>query len=172
MKVGLIYTSTTPELIELVEQEVKKQLGEDVELYSLQDPSVLADVREAGYVTTAPAARLIGMYMKAAEEGVDAMLNLCSSVGEVANSVQDVAKYIGVGIDPIILSVLITVVIGVGLVTPPVGMCIYVACDLMDVKVGDVFPTLIPFLLATFVCIALMIAFPQLITLPTALMRV
>ena len=37
MKVGLIYTSTTPELIELVEQEVKKQLGEDVELYSLQD---------------------------------------------------------------------------------------------------------------------------------------
>lgn len=96
MKVGLIYTRTTPELIELVEQEVKKQLSEDVELYSLQDPSVLADVREAGYVTTAPAARLIGMYMKAAEEGVDAMLNLCSSVGEVADSVQDVAKYIGV----------------------------------------------------------------------------
>ena len=30
MKVGLIYTSTTPELIELVEQEVRGQLGEDV----------------------------------------------------------------------------------------------------------------------------------------------
>ena len=98
MKVGLIYTSTTPELIELVEREVKKQLGNDVELYSLQDPSVLADVRDAGYVTTAPAARLIGMYMKAAEEGVEAMLNLCSSVGEVADCVQDVAKYIGVPI--------------------------------------------------------------------------
>ena len=66
MKVGLIYTSTTPELIELVEREVKKQLGEDVELYSIQDPSILADVREAGYVTTAPGARLISMYMKAA----------------------------------------------------------------------------------------------------------
>lgn len=98
MKVGLIYTSTTPELIELVEREVKKQLGDDVELLSLQDPSILADVREAGYVTTAPAARLIGMYMKAAEEGVDAMLNLCSSVGEVADCAQDVAKYIGVPI--------------------------------------------------------------------------
>ena len=47
MKVGLIYTSTTPELIELVEREVKKQLGGGVELYSLQDPSILADVREA-----------------------------------------------------------------------------------------------------------------------------
>ena len=76
-----------------------------------------------------------------------------------------------VGIDPIVMSVLITVVIGIGLVTPPVGMCIYVACDLMDIKVGDVLPTLLPFIGATVVCIALMIAFPQLITLPTLLMN-
>lgn len=98
MKVGLIYTSTTPELIELVEQEVKKQLGENVELYSLQDPSILADVRKAGYVTAAPAARLIGMYMQAVEAGCDAMLNLCSSVGEVADCAQDAARYLGVPI--------------------------------------------------------------------------
>lgn len=98
MKVGLIYTSTTPELIELVEREVKQQLGDGVELYSLQDPSILAEVREAGYVTAAPAARLISMYMQAVQAGCDAMLNLCSSVGEVADSVQDVAKYIGVPI--------------------------------------------------------------------------
>ena len=77
---------------------------------------------------------------------------------------------LGVGIDPIVLSVLITVVIGVGLVTPPVGMCIYVACDLMDIKVEEVFPTLLPFIGATFICIALMIAFPQLVLLPTYLM--
>ena len=77
---------------------------------------------------------------------------------------------LGVGINPIVLSVLITVVIGVGLVTPPVGMCIYVACDLMDTTVGEVFPTLVPFIAATFVCIALMVAFPQLILLPTYLM--
>ena len=98
MKVGLIYTSTTPELIADVEREVKGQLGAEVELFSLQDPSILAEVREAGYVTTAPAARLIGMYMKAAENGVDAMLNLCSSVGEVADAAQDCARYIGVPI--------------------------------------------------------------------------
>ena len=98
MKVGLIYTSTTPELIELVEREVKKNLGDDVEMYSLQDPSILADVRAAGYVTAAPAARLIGMYMKAVEEGCDAMLNLCSSVGEVADCAQDAARYLGVPI--------------------------------------------------------------------------
>ena len=75
-----------------------------------------------------------------------------------------------VGIDPVVLCVLITVVIGIGLVTPPVGMCIYVACDLQDISVGEVFPTLIPFIAATFICIALMIAFPQLVLLPTYLM--
>lgn len=97
MKIGLIYTSTTPELIERVESEIRKQLG-DVEAISLEDPGILAEVREAGYVTTAPAARLIGMYMKAAEAGAEAILNICSSVGEVADSVQDVAKYIGIPI--------------------------------------------------------------------------
>lgn len=71
-----------------------------------------------------------------------------------------------VGIDPIVLGVLITVVIGVGLVTPPVGMCIYVACDLMNLKVGKVMPYLVPYLLMTFVVIAILIAFPQLITVP------
>lgn len=98
MKVGLIYTSTTPELIELVEQEVTRQLGSQVELVSFQDPSILAEVREAGYVTAAPAARLIGMFMEAVEQGVDAILNLCSSVGEVADCAQDAARYLGVPI--------------------------------------------------------------------------
>jgi len=74
-----------------------------------------------------------------------------------------------VGIDPTVMSVLITVVIGIGLVTPPVGMCIYVACDLMEMRVGQVMKTLVPYLAATFVVLALLIAFPQLILLPTGL---
>lgn len=73
---------------------------------------------------------------------------------------------IAVGIDPIVLSVLITAVIGVGLVTPPVGMCIYVACDLMEMRVGQVMTTLLPFLLVTFFIIGILIMFPQLILWP------
>lgn len=98
MKIGLVYTSTTPELIDLVEKEVKAQLGTQAELISYKDPSILAEVREYGYVTTNAAARLITMFLKAAQDGADAVLNLCSSVGEVADCVQDMAKYIGVPI--------------------------------------------------------------------------
>lgn len=96
MKAALVYTSTTPELIELVEREVKSQLGEQAELISLQDPSILAEVREAGYVTPTAAARLMGMYTSAVAQGADAILNICSSVGEAADSFQSAAAYIGV----------------------------------------------------------------------------
>lgn len=98
MKVALVYTSTTPELIQLVNEEVGKVLPKEVEILTYQDPSILADVREAGYVTPAPAARLISMYMDAISKGADAILNLCSSVGEVADAAQGIAKYTGIPI--------------------------------------------------------------------------
>ncbi len=77
-----------------------------------------------------------------------------------------------VGIDPIVFSVLVVICIGAGLVTPPVGMCLYIACDLMDLKIGPASKKLIPFLLVTFACIALFIIFPQLITVPAGLIDV
>ena len=98
MKIGLVYTSTTPELIELVNKEVRAQLGSDAELLHYEDPSILSEICEHGYVTTAPAARLISMFMQAAQDGADAVLNICSSVGEVADCAQDAARYIGVPI--------------------------------------------------------------------------
>lgn len=98
MKVALVYTSTTPELIELVEEEVGAALPDHAEVISYQDPSILAEVREAGYVTAPPAARLVGMYMEAVSAGADAILNLCSSVGEVADAAQAMANYTGIPI--------------------------------------------------------------------------
>lgn len=97
MKIGLVYTGVTPELIELVNAEVKKQLG-DVEIMNYKDPSIINEVVEHNNVTVAPAARLVAMYMQAMQDGADAILNNCSSVGEVADACQDLAKYIGVPI--------------------------------------------------------------------------
>lgn len=96
MKAALVYTSTTPELIELVEREVKKQVGEETELVSYQNPDILVKTREAGYVTREAATLLIDLFLQAIKEGADAILNICSSVGEVADAVQDMAGYVGV----------------------------------------------------------------------------
>lgn len=97
IKVGLVYTSTTPELIQTVEQEVKKNLG-DVTLLTYEDASILAETREASYVTPNAGAKLVTMYMNAIRDGAEAILNICSSVGEVADAASDIGKYLGVPI--------------------------------------------------------------------------
>ena len=83
MKLGIVYTSTTPELIECVNEEFRKNLGDAPEILNYQDPSILAEVREHGYVTAGAAARLVGMYMQAVSDGADAGLNCCSSVARL-----------------------------------------------------------------------------------------
>lgn len=98
MKVGIVYTSTTPELIELVNRELEKNLNGSAEILNYQDPSILAEVRDAGFVTAPAAARLVSMYMKAVSDGADAILNVCSSVGEVADAAVPLGRYIGVPI--------------------------------------------------------------------------
>ena len=55
-------------------------------------------MRDAGFVTAPAAARLVSMYMKAVSDGADAILNVCSSVGEVADAAVPLGRYIGVPI--------------------------------------------------------------------------
>jgi TRAP-type C4-dicarboxylate transport system permease large subunit len=56
--------------------------------------------------------------------------------------------------------------LGVGLITPPVGMCLYIACDIMKLPLMRGAVALVPFLVATIVCMALILVFPQLILWP------
>ena len=98
MKIGIVYTSTTPELIETVNAELKKQLGEDVEFLNYEDPSILAEVRDAEFVTAGAAARLVTMFMQAVQDKAEVVLNCCSSVGEVADAAVSIGKFTGVPI--------------------------------------------------------------------------
>lgn len=98
MKIALVYTGVTPQLTAMVEAEVKKQLGSRPEIVTFKDPSIIKEVSEANYVTRDAAARLVKMYMSAVEEHADAILNICSSVGDVADAAQPLARLTGVPI--------------------------------------------------------------------------
>lgn len=98
MKIGIVYTNTTPELKQFVNKELIKQLGNNFQHIDFEDPSILDEIRKAGYVTATAAARLVGGYTEAINAGADVILNCCSSVGEVVDSVQDFAKFTGVPI--------------------------------------------------------------------------
>jgi aspartate/glutamate racemase len=85
MKVAAVYTSTTPELIEMVEQELKDQFaGKNLEIISFSNPGILQEARDNGGATPHCARELMDLYEKSAKAGADIILNICSSVGDIA----------------------------------------------------------------------------------------
>src|SRR5574337_1038937 len=67
------------------------------------------------------------------------------------------------GIDPIFFGVLITVNLMIGTITPPVGLCLYVACGIADVRLEQISRTIIPFLLVEVAVLFLITYVPVLI---------
>ncbi len=96
MKVAIVYTVITDELIADIEREIKAQLGEDVDLICFKNPEILQLIRESGKVTPKAASLFLDLYAQALKEEVSAVFSACSSVGELTDSLQDFARFIGV----------------------------------------------------------------------------
>ncbi|EKF20170.1 TRAP transporter large permease [Nitratireductor pacificus] len=75
------------------------------------------------------------------------------------------------GFDPIWFGVIMVVVLEMGLISPPVGVnCFVVKTVADDVKLQSVFAGVMPFWAAMMVCLAMLIAFPQIaLLLPNAM---
>lgn len=69
------------------------------------------------------------------------------------------------GYDPIWFGVVIVMVVAMGVITPPVGMNVYIIKGVApDIPLETIFGGIWPFLIAQVVCLALLIAFPQIAT--------
>ena len=72
---------------------------------------------------------------------------------------------VGLGLDPIWFGVVVVIVVELGLITPPVGMNVFVVKALApDVGMWRIFAGVMPFVLANVLCLTLVIAFPALAT--------
>ncbi len=67
----------------------------------------------------------------------------------------------GLGFDPIWFGVLIVLVVEMALITPPVGMIVYVVQGVTKVPLEEVFRGNMPFLIAMIIALAILVAFPQ-----------
>ncbi len=77
-----------------------------------------------------------------------------------------------VGIDPIWFGILIVVVVEIGLISPPVGMNLFVLNALLpQVPTGTLFRGVLPFMVANVVRLAILIAFPAIALWLPSLMR-
>jgi TRAP-type C4-dicarboxylate transport system permease large subunit len=70
------------------------------------------------------------------------------------------------GIDPIYFGVLFIVNTCIGLLTPPVGTVLNVACGVGRISMEDIMRGVWPFLLVEILVLILLILFPSLITVP------
>jgi len=75
------------------------------------------------------------------------------------------------GIDPVYFGVLFIMNNAIGLLTPPVGIVLNVVSGVARVPMGAVISGVMPFLLAQTVVMFLLVAFPELVTVPLAWLR-
>lgn len=68
---------------------------------------------------------------------------------------------LGLGFDPIWFGVIVVIVIEMGLVTPPVGLDVFILSGAIDVPLFTIFRGVLPFLVAMIICIVLLAIFPQ-----------
>ncbi|MCL5426581.1 MAG: TRAP transporter large permease [Gammaproteobacteria bacterium] len=69
-----------------------------------------------------------------------------------------------VGIDPVYFGVLMSFVLGIGLLTPPVGTCLYVGCGVGKVSMEQLVRAMLPYYGALLVVLVILIAFPGIVT--------
>jgi TRAP-type transport system large permease protein len=83
-----------------------------------------------------------------------------------------IVKPIGLaaGLDPLQLGLIVTIGLGIGLFTPPVGTNIFVVANISKLPVGAIVAELVPFWIVSVICLALVAAVPAITTaLPRAL---
>ena len=75
------------------------------------------------------------------------------------------------GISPIFYGTVINIALAIGLVTPPVGCVLFVACAVGKTSIQKVFPEFIPFYVVMIAVVLLLVFFPQIVLyLPTKFM--
>jgi len=77
------------------------------------------------------------------------------------------------GIDPFWYAMIVIMAIEIGMITPPVGLCVYGAKAVAepDVTLEDVFAGMMPFFWASLVALVIMVAFPKLSFILPALIK-
>ena len=70
------------------------------------------------------------------------------------------------GIDPVYFGIVMVINLCIGLITPPVGTVLYVGCGISKINLVDLTKGIWPFLVVHVIVLALLILFPEIITVP------
>ena len=69
------------------------------------------------------------------------------------------------GLNPVWFGVMICVAGEMGMITPPVGICVYTIKGIaQDIPLSTIFRGVVPFIIAIFICLVVLMVFPQIAT--------
>jgi tripartite ATP-independent transporter DctM subunit len=71
-----------------------------------------------------------------------------------------------VGVNPVFFIIFTVIILSFGLITPPVGVCLYAACNITGLKMEQVTRATMPWMIVTVAIMILFAIFPSLITVP------
>lgn len=74
------------------------------------------------------------------------------------------------GYDPVALGVVMTVNLAIGMITPPVGVNLYVACGISKISLGHISKSVLPYLIASTIVLFLITYVPEIILILPKLM--
>ena len=66
-----------------------------------------------------------------------------------------------VGVNPLHFGIIMVVNLAIGLITPPVGLDLFVACNIAKINISDIVKALLPLLVATLVALMLITYIPE-----------
>lgn len=90
MKIGIVYTGITDELVEMVENELKKYFTDPQDsIQSYTAPDIIDDVRSRGYVSADMKEKMLRLYERTADEQMDLVFHICSSLREAAEEARE-----------------------------------------------------------------------------------
>ena len=76
----------------------------------------------------------------------------------------------GLGVDPIWFGILTVIMVELGLITPPVGLNIFIMSGMVrNVPMTEIYSGVTPFVIALLLCVALLLIFPEIALYLTAL---
>ncbi len=68
-----------------------------------------------------------------------------------------------IGVDPVLFGVVTSVVVTMGILTPPVGVAMYIVCGTLNCKLQDFMKESVPFIIAVLLLVVIYVSFPKLL---------
>lgn len=67
------------------------------------------------------------------------------------------------GIDPVHFGVVMVVALAIGMLTPPLGICLFISCNIAEIPISEILKYVTPFILIMIGCLVLITFVPQLV---------